>query len=533
MKISSFAKFIILLLAAALLAGALSGCAGDSLPVDPDSMAPDGQQDQNAPKAPSSDGKFTLRYAPDRSFNPYSSDSEINLLLSSLLYEGLFRLDKSFTACPVLCDSCTTEDGLTYKITIKPGIKLTDGSALTAEDVVYSLGVAGESERYQNRLSVISECNATGPRTVEIILESPSESLSELLDVPIVKSGTGENDIPVGTGPFVLARPNAPVMGAYRGYRAYDDLPLTEIHLKELNDSELPESFAGYSLDLVWDDTCDGSHLMMRGNCEVRGYQTTILQYIGFNVYSTPLDEPALRRAMSLAIDRAAIVRDAFDGGGSEAVLVLPQAHRLYNASWEAGSGYSPDSCAEALKALGMQEKSGDRFLDYPTSGGKFKKVHFSFIVNSDNPAKAEAAQIITDQLRAAGLDVRLEVLPWETFTQRLNNGEFDMYYAEVGLPPDFDLSRLLSSDGALDFGHAGASGLYDGLIEDFLTAKGDEAKTMAAKRLCRGIASDCPIIPLLYREHEICTHRGTAVGAEPSVSGIFGNFTEWNIDLS
>ena len=271
----------------------------------------------------------------------------------------------------------------------------------------------------------------------------------------------------------------------------------------------------------------------MRGNCEVRGYQTTILQYIGFNVYSTPLDDPALRHAMSLAIDRAAVVRDAFDGGGSEAVLVLPKGHRLYNASWEAGSSFSPDGCAEALKALGMQEKSGDRFLDYPTSGGKFKKVHFRFIVNSDNPAKAEAAQIITDQLRAAGLDVRLETLPWETFTERLNNGDFDMYYAEVGLPPDFDLSRLLSSDGALDFGHAGASGLYDELIEAFLAAKGDEAKTMAAKRLCRGIASDCPIIPLLYREHEICTHRGSAVGAEPSVSGIFGNFTEWNIDLS
>ncbi|MBO4830873.1 MAG: ABC transporter substrate-binding protein [Oscillospiraceae bacterium] len=534
MKTFRFAKFITVMLAAALLLGALAGCAGDTLPVDPDAVSPDGQQDDNKPVSPASDGKFTLRYAPDRSFNPYSSDAQENLLLSSLMYEGLFRLDKSFTAVPVLCDTCTTEDGLTYKIKILRGIKLTDGSALTAADVEYSLGFAAESERYKNRLSVISSCAATGPLTLEITLDSPNRSLPELLDVPIVKADTGENDIPVGTGPFILSRPDAPLMGAYRGYRSYENLPLTEIYLKELSDSELPESFADYSLDLVWDDTCDGSHMMMRGNCEVRGYSTTILQYIGFNAYSTLISDPAFRRAMNLAIDRAAVVRDAFDGGGSEAVLVLPKAHYLYNASWEAGFGFSPDECSEALKALGLEEKTGDRFLDIVTTNvnGKFKRVSFRFIVNSENPAKAEAAQIITDQLRAAGLDVRLETLPWETFVKRLESGEFDMYYAEVGLPPDFDLSGLLSYDGALNFGQMG-SGQYDDLIEAFLNANGDEEKIMAAKRLCRGIAYDCPIIPILYREHEICTHRGSAVGAEPSVSGLFGGFTEWNIDLS
>ncbi|MBR4231641.1 MAG: ABC transporter substrate-binding protein [Oscillospiraceae bacterium] len=533
MKMSRYAKVISVLLTAALLFGVLSGCAGDTLPLDPDAAAPDGQQDSDRPAAPSSDGRFALRYAPDRSFNPFTGDAQENLLLSSLMYEGLYRLDKNFNAVPVLCAACVTQDGLTHRITVLSGVKFTDGSALTAEDVVYSIGFAAESERYRNRLSVITSCSATGPLTLEITLDSPNRSLPELLDIPIVKADTGENDIPTGTGPFILPRPAATLMRAYRGYRAYDDLPLTEIYLKELTDSELPESFADYSLDLVWDDTCDGSHLMLRGNCEVRGYSTTILHYIGFNMYSTLLGDPAMRRAMNLAIDRSAIVRDAFDGGGSETVLVLPKAHRLYNASWEAGFSFSPDDCAKVLKEdLGMVEKTGDRFLDYISANGKFKRVSFRFIVNSDNPAKAEAAQIVTDQLRAAGLDVRLETLPWETFVQRLESGEFDMYYAEVGLPPDFDLSRLVSSEGALDFGSVG-NGQYDDLIEGFLNANGDEEKTMAAKRLCRGIASDCPIIPLLYREYEICTHRGTAVGAEPSVSGIFGNFTEWNIDLS
>ena len=531
MKRFAFSKLIPLLLAAVLLLAALSACGGDRPESGADEQS-DMQQDDMPVKVQVSDGKFTLRCSPERSYNPFYSDDELNLLLSSLMYEGLFRLDRSFAPHPVLCRSYTvSEDGLTYTLTLLPDVKLTDGSALTADDAVYSIDLARECDRYKNRLSVITGCEATGPLTLDITIDSPNASLPALLDFPIVREYTGEDDLPIGSGPYFMARTGSPLMGAFKHYRAYDELPLREIYLTEYPDSSLSESFAEQRLDLVWDDTGDGSHLLLRGNYEVRGYTTTILQYIGFNTASSHLDDPLLRRAMSLAIDRSELVRGAFDGGGSPAVLVLPQEHWLYDSSWEAGFGYSQTGCAAALKKLGLAEKSGDAFLDFPSGGGKFSRAHFRFIVNSDNPAKVKSAQLVTQQLRSAGLDVRLESLAWEDFVQRLEGGDFDMYYAEVGLPPDFDLSLMLSPYGSLDFGYAGTD-RYAELIDAFLSASDDEAKAAAAKQLCREIAADSPVIPLIYRENEICTHRGAVFDAEPSVSGVFSSITDWTIDL-
>jgi len=534
-KRNRFLNFISLLTAAALFAGALTGCGADAdqgqsgTPDDGAQLPDSSVSDTPSGTSQKYDGRFTLRFMPEFTLNPFTGTDSNNMQIASLMYEGLFMLDDGFAPQPVLCESWETEDGITYTLKLRSGIAMSDGSSLTADDAAYSINQARSSSKYKNRLKSISSCIVSDPLTIIITLYSADFSLPALLDTPIVKTDTAEDDLPVGTGPYTMSGTDR--LQAFSKHRDYAELPISVIYLSEFGDSLLSESFAEHKLDLLLDDTGDDNSIVLRGNYEARRYSTTILQYVGFNAASAHLDDPRLRRAMSFAVDRASIIEDVYDGCGESSVLILPPSYGLYDELWEDGLGYSMKNMSAQLADIGMSDWSGDLYLEYPADDGFFNPVSFRFIVNDDSRNKVEAAERITQNLRSIGLDVTLEVLPWDDYIYRLNTGEFELYYAEVSLTPNFDLSMLLQPGGSLDYGTAGGAA-YDILNRAFLCAETAEDKKAAAKNLCLEIASSCPIVPVLYREYAIYTHRGVVVGAAPSASSIFSGFTGWDIRM-
>ena len=156
--------------------------------------------------------RFALPYMPGRSLDPVDCADGMQQTVSSLLYEGLFRLDGRFEAQPCLCVSYTHDETAgRYTFAIREGVQFSDGSLLTARDVKASLDRARESERYRSRLSEISSISVKGD-SVTIVLSSPNAAFPALLDVPIVKSGSQDSPAPLGTGPYFYAEEET---GAY------------------------------------------------------------------------------------------------------------------------------------------------------------------------------------------------------------------------------------------------------------------------------------------------------------------------------
>ncbi len=91
----------------------------------------------------------------------------------------LFRLNPDFSVSPYLAEGyAVSDDGLTYTITLKPDLKFSDGSPLTAEDVVYGYerSVELKNPRLQ-LLGPVKTFTAKDDRTVEITLEKPFPNL--------------------------------------------------------------------------------------------------------------------------------------------------------------------------------------------------------------------------------------------------------------------------------------------------------------------------------------------------------------------
>ena len=96
----------------------------------------------------------------------------------------------------------------------------------------------------------------------------------------------------------------------------------------------------------------------------------------------------------------------------------------------------------------------GDGVLDlYVTSLGYSIPVSGKMIVCSDSRSRVNAAQAVVDALNALGFKLTLEELEYDDYHAALRAGNFDLYYGEVRLPPNFDLSAFFSANGSLNYG--------------------------------------------------------------------------------
>ena len=525
---------IILLLPALFLHGCLLTMAPvETSPEIEEPPPPPAEPTGNPVREPPEAGQFTLRYDSASTMNPITSLNRDHILLSSLMYESLFTLDSSLNVSTALCESWSTADSVTYEFVLKPDIAMRDGSYLTADDVVYTLRQAMQTGRFVNRLEVIRNISTDSDLTVTIMLKSPNSRFIRLLDVPIIKDGSIDDHIPPGTGPYVFSGTGRTArLTRFPRHRDYDRLPVSVIHLIECDDNEVMELFDGGELSLLWDDPSGAFNIRFNRLNEPRYYDTTALQYIGFNTRTVVLYNHDVRRAIGCAIDRNYIANKIMPGQTVPAPLALSPVYRWYDPQWEERDIDPLIEMSALLVFVGLEDFDSDSYLEYPDGFGGFFEFTLDFIVNSENAYKVQAAHRIADALRRTGFDIVVRELPWENFKIALQTGDFDMYYGEILLSADFDLSPLLLPESSINYGRTGSSSFFP-LIENFLSAQTAFEERETAKHLCEEIRMYAPFVPILYKKYAIFTPIGAVTGASPSQSGVFYGFTDWTIDMT
>jgi ABC-type transport system substrate-binding protein len=158
-------------------------------------------------------------------------------------------------------------------------------------------------------------------------------------------------------------------------------------------------------------------------------------------------------------------------------------------------------------------------------------EINLVFIVCSDSSVKVSAAREIAEDLRSLGISVTLRELSWDDYNTALENGNFDMYYAETRLTADFDLSRLITTGGSLNYGKVYDTSVKQS-IEDYLSASDDDRR-MACDLMCQAVAESALITPICFEKQQVLTHRGIVSGVSATQYNIFNCFENWEIDLT
>ena len=216
-----------------------NGLLGDQEPVDQ-------QEEVILPAA------FTLPYDPDQTLDPVTCADGIQQVAGSLIYEGLFRLDRQLEPQPWLCQSYTYDAAsLTYTFTLRSGVTFSDGSPLTAADAAATLRRAKSSQRYSARLAHVAAVSA-GDGVVIVTLSRPDAGLPALLDIPIVKSGTEESLTPVGTAPYYFTTDEeGACLASHSGWWRGESRPVERISLSAARDREAMLEFLAVHEDAL------------------------------------------------------------------------------------------------------------------------------------------------------------------------------------------------------------------------------------------------------------------------------------------
>jgi peptide/nickel transport system substrate-binding protein len=152
------------------------------------------------------------------SFNPYVTKGRPALGISILTVETLMgrNYDEAFSLYGLLAESIDTDAGRTYaEFTLRPEARFSDGSAVTVDDVMWSMETLGTqgNPRYAGAWKKIAKMEKTGERSVRFSFNVEDRELPLILGLrPILKKAQWEGkdfaeatmDVPVGSGPYIL-----------------------------------------------------------------------------------------------------------------------------------------------------------------------------------------------------------------------------------------------------------------------------------------------------------------------------------------
>lgn len=396
---------------------------------------------------------ISLLYNSSDSLDPYKAESKYNRDLSSLLFDPLVKLDEKLQPQNVLAKEITL-NGKECTVTLK-SVYFTDGSLVTADDVVFSLKKALESQYtvYKKQLSTVNTYAADGTDKVIIKLSKADPYFANLLDFPIMKKDSDtrqdENKIelpPIGSGRYVFDTKEK-ALNVNTAY--FDGVPnIKLIKLVNAPDWEVTKyNLEANNIDVFYTDLSDGVVPPMSGT--VQNVPLNNLVYLGVNLNKRHVSKYQLRYIIANALDRSGICNDAYYN-------FAKPAKGLFDSVWEdVGNLQSlpekPDleNVVANLEEIGYNSKDAEGF--FTDSDGK--TITFKLIVSDTNEQRIKCAKLITEQLNELGFKTELSILEWNKYKEALTYDNFDFYLAEVKINNNMDVSELITSNGSLSYG--------------------------------------------------------------------------------
>ena len=475
-------------------------------PTDNSALEPDVEAtaDSFSPVQEADDNSFGLSYMPQYGLNPYTCNATINRALFSLLYESLFVVNADFTASPVLCKSFeSSANGTFYRFRLLENARFSDGTPLTAEDVKASLFAAKKSSLYAERLEHITSIYVPEDGSLEITLSTAYENFALMLDVPVLKAATVEETNPTGTGPYRL-QGQALVRNPHwwretHGVLSCDRIPLSTA--QESND--LRNQFEFGTTDLVYCDPNSTAAVGYRCDYEVWESPTTVMHYLGFNLYSGWFIEEEFRSAVTYAIDRDAFVNEIYGGFAQATPLACSPSSPYHDDLLAEDYDYAPGKFKEALTSSGILTNT-----EYEGHEGKF-------LVCMDDPVRVKLAERICKVFTDAGLRLSVVALEQSKYQQALQRQDFDVYLGEVRLTANFNLSEFFMKYGNLQYGSISNTGLVT-LCSEALANSGSYSE------LHRQVLDFAPICPIIFKSYAIYVTRGKITNNAPGVDCVF-----------
>ena len=433
-----------------------------------------------------SNGSKTLRInlasEPDY-LDPALNSSVDGACLAAASFAGLYTYNAQGITAPALAEGYTvSSDGLTYTVTLKKDLKWSDGSALTANDFVYSWkravspDTAADYEYMFSGFAGYAEgdlaVKAIDDNTLEFKLIAPCAYIEDLMAFPTffpVKQAAVESYADwktspggwcqeagfVSNGPFVCTAWNHDVSMTYEKNPYYYDAANVQLEKLEFmlsaDDNAIFAAYNAGNLDLIDSvPTDEVANLIASKNPEFKVVDELGTYYVAFNAKSSlfngksPAQAACIREAFSILIDRDYICENIGQTGQIAANAYIPLGMAdgnggIFKESAEAGYydayAINNDPAGTINKAIALLKAAGYKFgADNKLSAET--PISLTYLTNTSSGHIAIAESIQQD-LATVGINLTIQQQDWNVFLEERKNGNFD--FAREGWIADFN----------------------------------------------------------------------------------------------
>lgn len=493
-------RIICIFVCIALMISLFAGCGSGN---DDYTPTGDGLGEVQAP--PNEEGPtdqvLTLTYYREQTLNPLKTADFTNRTLFSLLYQGLFAVDRDYNVEPMLCKSYRiSEDMKTYTFYLEEAF-FSDGKALTAQDVVDTLNAAKESTVYSGRFLHITEVKLSEDGGVTVLLDTPYENLPILMDIPILPGTDLESDRPAGTGPYVLDESgNTARLRRRSDWWCSADTVVTAASITLLeaqSNTQIRDNFQFDELDLVCADPGSDQFADYRCDYELWSCENGIFLYLACSSDSKVFSDPTVRAALTYAVDRDSLVSQFYRGYAQGVTLPASADFPYYNENLAAKYEFDSVKFASSVSHADMVG------------------AEVVFLVNSADSLRVRVARAIGEMLTECGLKVTMSELSGNDYTYAIQTRQFDLYLGETVLSPNMDLTAFFHTYGALSYGGVNDVSAYALCLESL-------ANYGNYYSLYKYVMENGLICPVLFRSYAIFATRGVITELQPARDNVF-----------
>ena len=500
------------------------------------------------------DDVFSLNSNSKRSFNPMIATNRSNQLICALVYENMVEIDNDFNIIKnLIIDWSSNEDYTYWTFTVDQGHTFHDGTPVTAKDLRYSLDRAVTADRFKGRFASYQGASYD-EYTLYVSLGISDSQLPKLLNIPVVQYGTYGDDYPMGSGPYMYSEDHTRLL-AYEGYIGYpievtaeddggsDDAlgvqvthkedithPLDVIYIKEYTDAQSAlDAFESSLIDVVINDPSSYTNLGYASTNEIHTYATTNMHYVVVNEAGALGRYSNFRYALNFAFDRENLVTLLHGNGVASPVAMYPTCD-IYPTELANSLGYDLATCLAVLDNAGVKDYDEDGRLEYMS--GSPQKVELNFVVCSDSSAKTGVVRRFAEDMDSIGITVNVSEMSWDDYMTAIEEGNYDLYYGEIRLRNDFDLTELMqvrSKDNEKsNLNYSNSTDIsYEQYIKAYLAAT-DMERAAAYQQLAELVSLNAMLIPIGFEKQQIICHRGVVKGIDANFGNPLYNFVNW-----
>ncbi len=470
------------------------------------------------------------------SIDPHFHNLTPNNNVANHVFETLVAKDARGRLAPAPAESWRAVDDVTWEFKLRKGVKFHDGSDFTAGDVAFSIDrvptVPNSPSPFTTYSKQITEKIVVDPLTIRLKTAAPYPLMpTDLSTIMIVSSraakGAATEDFnsgkaAVGTGPFRFVRwqkGDRIELARFDGYWG-PKAPWDKAVLRVITSdpTRVASLLAGEVRAIENVPTADLAKVAKHADLSVYRIVSHRVMYVhmdsardkspfvtdkaGRALERNPLKDARVRRAMSKAINRQALVERVMEGAARATGQLLP----------EGMFGYSPALKAERYDAEGAKKLLAE--AGYPDGFGRTIHAPNNRYVNDE-----QVAQAIAQMLTRVGIVTRVDAMPSSVFFSRANKLEFSMFLAGWGSDtaeassPLKALLATFSKEKGMGQANRGrySNRKMDALLDQALATVDDARREKLLQQATEIAMSDVGIITLYHQENVWAARKGIA----------------------